>query len=185
MKILTDVASDQQIASPQISVEVDRDAASQLGLSMDAIDAALYDAFGQAQVATIYSSTQQSYVVLEAQPKFQTGPAALSSVYVANSAGAEMPLSAVAHFVNEVQPLTVNHQGVFPAVTLSFNLAPGASLSQAVDAIDALTTQLRCAGDAAWRLRGHGAGLPGLAGVDADPGRGGDRRRLRRAGHAV
>ncbi|MGO9772770.1 MAG: efflux RND transporter permease subunit [Roseiarcus sp.] len=143
MKILTDVASDQQIASPQISVEVDRDAASQLGLSMDAIDAALYDAFGQAQVATIYSSTQQSYVVLEAQPKFQTGPAALSSVYVANSAGAEIPLSAVAHFVNEVQPLTVNHQGVFPAVTLSFNLAPGASLSQAVDAIDALTTQLR------------------------------------------
>jgi multidrug efflux pump subunit AcrB len=143
MKILTDVASDQQIASPQIVVQVDRNAASQLGLSMSAIDATLYDAFGQAQVATIYSATQQSYVILEVQPKFQTGPTALSSVYVANSAGAEIPLSAVAHFVNKVEPLTINHQGVFPSVTPSFNLAPGAALSQAVDAIGALSAQLR------------------------------------------
>jgi multidrug efflux pump subunit AcrB len=109
---------------------------------MDAIDATLYDAFGEAQVATIYSSTQQTRVILEVQPKFQTGPPALSSVYVANSSGSEVPLSAVAHFVNKVEPLTINHQGVFPAVTLSFNLAPGAALSQAVDAIDALPAQL-------------------------------------------
>jgi multidrug efflux pump subunit AcrB len=105
---------------------------------MDAIDQTLYDTFGEAQIATICSSTQQTRVILEAQPKFQTGPPALSSVYVANGSGGEVPLSAVARFVAKVEPLMINHQGVFPAVTLSFNLAPGAALSPAVDAIDAL-----------------------------------------------
>ena len=142
MKILTDVASDQQIASPEIVAEVDRDAASTYGVTVSAVDAALYSAFGQQQVATIYEPTRQAKVILEVQPKFQIGPTALSRVYVPGANGVQIPLSAVTDFVNQVQPLTVNHQGVFPAVTLSFNLAPGVALSQAVDAITAIEAQL-------------------------------------------
>ena len=111
-------------------------------MTVAAVDAALYSAFGQQQVTTIYQPTQQTKVILEVQPKYQIGPTALSRVYVPGASGVQVPLSAVAHFVRGVQPLTVNHQGVFPAVTLSFNLAPGVSLSQAVDAITALETQL-------------------------------------------
>jgi hydrophobe/amphiphile efflux-1 (HAE1) family protein len=142
MKIVTDVASDQQIASPEIIAEVDRNAASTYGVTVSAVDAALYAAFGQQQVATIYEPTQQAKVILEVQPKYQIGPTALSRVYVPGANGVQVPLSAVAHFVNQVQPLTVNHQGVFPSVTLSFNLAPGVALSQAVDAISAAARQL-------------------------------------------
>ncbi|HZR59511.1 MAG TPA: efflux RND transporter permease subunit, partial [Xanthobacteraceae bacterium] len=142
MNTLTDVATDQQIASPHIPIEIDRDAASRLGVSLSAIDSTLYSAFGQQQVTTIYSATQQTKVILEVQPKFQIGPTALSRLYVPGANGAQVPLSAVARFSRSVQPLTINHQGVFPAVTLSFNLAPGVALSQAVDAIAALDTQL-------------------------------------------
>ena len=142
MKILTDVASDQQIASPEIVTEVDRSAASTYGVNVGAVDAALYSAFGQQQVATIYEPTQQAKVILEVQPKYQIGPTALSRVYVPGTNGVQVPLSSVAHFVNEVEPLTVNHSGVFPSVTLSFNLAPGVALSQAVDAISAVAAQL-------------------------------------------
>jgi multidrug efflux pump subunit AcrB len=142
MKILTDVASDQQIASPHVGIEVDRNAASRLGLSLSTIDSVLNDAFGQAQIATIYSAAQQAKVILEVEPRFQTGASALSDIYVPNSSGVQIPVSAVAHFTSTVEPLTINHQGVFPAVTLSFNLAPGASLSQAVSAITAAKEQL-------------------------------------------
>jgi len=142
MRILTDVASDQQIASPEIVAEVDRSAASTYGVTLAAIDAALYSAFGQQQVTTIYEPTQQAKVILEVQPKYRIGPTALSRIYVPGANGAQVPLSSVAHFVTKVQPLTVNHQGVFPAVTLSFNLAPGVALSQAVDAISVVERQL-------------------------------------------
>jgi multidrug efflux pump subunit AcrB len=142
MKILTDVASDQQIASTQVSVEVDREAASARGITMSAVDAALYAAFGQQQIATIYTSTQQSRVILEVQPKFQIGLGDLSRIYVGSTGGMQVPLSTIAHYANQVVPLTINHQGVFPSVTLSFNLAPGSALSQAVDAISALGGQL-------------------------------------------
>ena len=142
MKILTDVASDQQIAAPHIGIDVDRDTASRLGVSMDAIDTTLYDAFGQEQIATIYSATQQSKLILEAQPKYAASPQALDDIYVPGSNGAQVPLSAIAHFTNKVEPLTINHQGVFPSVTLSFNLASGVALSQAVDAITGLHAQL-------------------------------------------
>jgi hydrophobe/amphiphile efflux-1 (HAE1) family protein len=146
LKILTDVASDQQIASPQLNIEVDRDAASTYGVTLSAVDAALYAAFGQQQVATIYLPTQQAKVVLEVQPKFQQQAADLSQIYVPGTSSTgvttQLPLSAIAHYTNSVVPLTVNHQGVFPSVTLSFNLAPGVALSQAVDAISALKTQL-------------------------------------------
>jgi hydrophobe/amphiphile efflux-1 (HAE1) family protein len=142
MNSLSDVASDQQIASPEFVADVDRNAASTYGVTVSAVDAALYAAFGQQQVTTIYQPSQQEKVILEVQPKYQIGPTALSRIYVPGANGAQVPLSSVAHIVKRVQPLTVNHQGVFPAVTLSFNLAPGASLSQAVDAITAMQAQL-------------------------------------------
>ena len=136
-KILTDVASDLEIASPNVEVEVDRNTASELGLSMSAVDATLGEAFGQTQVTTIYSPTYQSKVILEVEPRFLSQPTNLADVYVQSSTGPEVPLSTVARFTTKAEPLTVNHQGLFPAVTLSFNLAPGAALSQAVAAIDA------------------------------------------------
>jgi hydrophobe/amphiphile efflux-1 (HAE1) family protein len=142
IKILTDVASDQQINSTHVVVEVDRNLASSLNVPVGSVDAALQDAFGQAQIANIYLRTQQAYLILEVDRKFQAGPEALSSIYVTNATGGQVPLSAVTHVTRAVEPLTINHQGVFPAVTLSFNLAPGASLSQAVDAITAAKANL-------------------------------------------
>jgi hydrophobe/amphiphile efflux-1 (HAE1) family protein len=143
MPELQDVATDEQIASPHVAVEIDRDAAYRLGLSLSAIDETLYDAFGQRQVATIYTSTSQYKVILEVQPQFQDDVAAISRIYVPGTNGAEVPLSAVAHLTTKIEPLTVNHQGQFPSVTLSFNVAPGVSLGQAVAKIQALQDQLR------------------------------------------
>jgi multidrug efflux pump subunit AcrB len=140
---LQDVASDQQVASPHIAITIDRNAAYKLGLSLSIIDQTLYDAFGQRQVATIYTSSHQYKVILEVQPQFQDDPSALSRIYLSTSTGARVPLSTIAHFSNTVEPLTVNHQGQFPAVTLSFNVAPGFALGQAVDRIQEIQDQLR------------------------------------------
>jgi multidrug efflux pump subunit AcrB len=139
---LQDVASDQQNASPTVTIDIDRDAAYRLGLSAALIDQTLYDAFGQRQVATIYTATNQYKVVLEVQPAFQKDTTALSKLYVSGPNGAPIPLSAVAHFTSRVTPLSVSHQGVFPAVTLSFNLAPGVALGQAVEALRATAERL-------------------------------------------
>jgi hydrophobe/amphiphile efflux-1 (HAE1) family protein len=143
MPELQDVASDQQIAAPHIAIEIDRDAASRLGISPALIDETLYDAFGQRQVATMYGSTNQYKVILEVKPEFQNDPTALSKIYVVGPGGTQVPLSAFAHFGSKVDALSINHQGQFPAVTLSFNLAPGVALGQAVDKIHALMAQLR------------------------------------------
>jgi len=140
---LQDVASDQQVAAPHIDVVVDRQKAEQLGLSSAMIDQTLYDAFGQRQVATIYGATDQNKVVLEVAPEFAEDPAALDKLFVAAPNGVQVPLSTVAHYVDRVEPLTISHQGVFPAVTLSFNLAPGVALSQAVSAIERMTERVR------------------------------------------
>jgi hydrophobe/amphiphile efflux-1 (HAE1) family protein len=139
---LQDVASDQQSAAPHIAIAIDRTAASRLGVSVAMIDQTLNDAFGQRQVATIYTATNQYKVILEVLPQFQQDAIALSKIYVAAAGGAQVPLSAVAHYTSRIEPLTVSHQGVFPAVTLSFNLAPNASLGQAVDAIQRLAARL-------------------------------------------
>ena len=139
---LQDVASDQQIAAPHVAIAVDRDAASRFGLSASLVDQTLYDAFGQRQVATIYTATNQYKVVLEVQPQFREDTAALSKIYVPSPTGIQVPLSAFAHYTSTVEPLSVSHQGEFPAITLSYNLAPGAALGQAVDAIQALTARL-------------------------------------------
>jgi hydrophobe/amphiphile efflux-1 (HAE1) family protein len=140
---LQDVASDEQVAAPHISIQIDRDAASRLGISPSLIDATLYDAFGQRQVATMYTSTNQYKVILEVDPRFQDDPTALSKIYVAGSNGAQIPLSAFAHFASKLEALSINHQGQFPAVTLSFNLAPGVALGPAVDAVKAARAELR------------------------------------------
>jgi hydrophobe/amphiphile efflux-1 (HAE1) family protein len=140
---LQGVTSDQQIAGPHVVVEVDRDAASRLGVSLSTLDQTLYDAFGQRQIATIYGSTSQYKLILEVQPQFREDETALSNIYVSGTNGAQVPLSAVARFVKKVEPLTVNHQGQFPAVTISFNLSPGVALGAAVERIEELQTRLR------------------------------------------
>jgi hydrophobe/amphiphile efflux-1 (HAE1) family protein len=140
---LQDLASDQQVAAPHVAIDIDRDAVARLGLSPSVIDETLYDAFGQRQVSTIYTSTNQYKLILEVKPDFQSDPAALSKIYVNSPTGAQVPLSSFAHFTSKVEPLSLNHQGQFPAVTLSFNLAPGIALGQAVEAIQALQRQLK------------------------------------------
>src|ERR1700757_2649600 len=146
MPELQDVASDQQIAAPHLAIEIDRDAASRLGISPSLIDETLYDAFGQRHIANIYTSTNQYKVILEVQPEFQADPTALSKIYVIGPGGAQLPLSTFAHFAPKVEALSISHQGQFPAVTLSFNLAPGIALGQAVDKIQAAMAQLRVPG---------------------------------------
>ena len=124
MPQLTDVASDQQIASPHIAVTVDRDRASRLGLSLALIDQTLYDAFGQEQVTTIYTDTSQYKVILEVGAAVPGRSRGARPYLRRRPGGRPGAASAVAHFSTKVEPLTVNHQGLFPAVTLSFNLAP-------------------------------------------------------------
>ncbi len=140
---LQDVTSDQQIASPHVAIEIDRDTASRLGLSLALIDQTLYDAFGQRQVATIYTSSTQYKVVLEVLPSYQQDPSALSRIYVPGPTGAQIPLSTVAKFSRKISPLTISHQGQFPAVTLSFNLSPGVALGEAVEQIQNLQAELK------------------------------------------
>ena len=122
---LKDVNSDQQVSGLEENVIIDRDTAARLGITPQQIDDVLYDAFGQRQISTIYQTLNQYHVVLEVDPRYQLTPDALKSVYVITSTGAQVPLSSFAHFGPSNTALTVNHQGQFPAVTLSFNLAPG------------------------------------------------------------
>jgi multidrug efflux pump subunit AcrB len=150
-------ASDQQIAAPHIAITIDRNAAYRLGLSLSSIDQTLYDAFGQRQIANIYTPSRTYKLILEVQPQFQDDPAALSRIYLAGPTGSRIPLSAIAHFSTKVEPLTVNHQGQFPAVTLSFDVAPGYSLGQAVERIRAIQEQLACPDHVAGHVPGHGA----------------------------
>ena len=149
------------------------------------IDETLYNAFGQRQVATMYTSTNQYKVMLEVKPEFQTDPTALSQIYVPGRDGAQVPLSTFAKFTTRIEPLTVNHQGQFPAVTLSFNLAPGIAIGQAVAGIHAMERELRMPPTRHRRVPGHRAGLPGVAAIDAAADRGRDPGRLHRAGHAL
>ena len=132
---LQDVTSDLQIRNPQITVTIDRDRASALGVTPLQIEQALYDAYGSRQVSTIYTPNDQYWVVLELQPEHQRDLSALNQLYVAGRDNTPVPLSTVASLAPTVGPLTVNHSGQIPAVTISFNLKPGVSLGQAVDAV--------------------------------------------------
>jgi multidrug efflux pump len=134
--LVADLNTDQQDGGPEARVDIDRDTAARLGVSATAIDQALYDAFGQRQVSTLYAALNQYHVVMEVAPEYWQHPDTLNAIYVAGATGTLVPLSAVTHFGRSATPLVVNHQSQFPAVTLSFNLRPGASLGDAVGAID-------------------------------------------------
>ena len=140
---LADVASDLQDRGLQAFVDIDRDAASRLGIRVAAIDDALYDAFGQRLISTIYTQANQYRVVLEIDPRFQVGPEALGQVFVMTSDGRQVPLSSLATIKERNTQLVISHAGQFPAVTMSFNLAPGASLGSAVAAIEEAQAEIR------------------------------------------
>jgi multidrug efflux pump len=139
---LRDVSSDQQNKGLQSYVAIDRDTAARLGVQPAMIDNTLYDAFGQRQVSTMYKSINQYHVVLEVAPQFQQSPEGLRNIYVTGAGGAQIPLSAFAHYEQRNSALAIPHQGQFPAITMSFNLAPGASLSDAVKAIDGVEAEM-------------------------------------------
>jgi multidrug efflux pump len=139
---LRDVATDQQNDGLGAHLVIDRDTASRLGLTSTEIDNTLYDAFGQRQISTIFTQLNQYHVVMEVDPKFQRNPQALGDIYLTSSSGGQIPLSAFTHYEPESAPLIVNHQGQFPVVTISFNIAHGYSLGDAVDAITAMQRQI-------------------------------------------
>jgi multidrug efflux pump len=139
---LRDVSTDQQDRGLETRVVIDRDTAARLGIQPAAIDAALYQAFGQAQVSTIYEQLNQYHVVMEVDPRYQQTPDALQAIYVPSKNGVQVPLSTVAHFEQGNTSLAVNHQAQFPSATMSFNLAPGVSLGQATQAIAAAEREI-------------------------------------------
>jgi multidrug efflux pump len=131
MRILTDVNTDQQNSGLQMTLVYDRATASRLGITPQMLDTSLYQAFGQAQVSTMYTGINQYHVVLEVDPKFWQSPTSLQDVYIRSAQGTVVPLSAIASYQANTAPLSVNHQGQYPSVTISFNLAPGVALSDA------------------------------------------------------
>ena len=142
LPILTDVNTDQQDRGLEASLVIDRSTASRLGISTAAIDDTLYDAFGQRQVSTMYKQLNQYHVVLEVAPNFWQNPDGLQHIYVRSTNRDLVPLSAFTHYAPSMTPLAVNHQGLFPAVTISFNLAPDTALGDAVTAIERATREI-------------------------------------------
>ncbi|MBV9083475.1 MAG: multidrug efflux RND transporter permease subunit [Acidobacteriaceae bacterium] len=141
--LVVDANSNQQIHGLETELVIDRPTASRLGITPRDVDTTLYSAFGQRQVSTMYTGINQYHVVMEVLPDFQQNPASLNSIYVRAANGTAVPLSAFTHYRTVLSSLTVNHQGQFPSMTLSFNLAPGASLSQAVDAVEQAQQEIR------------------------------------------
>jgi len=139
---LLDVTSDLQIASPQLMVAIDRDKATVLGVTADQIESALYSAYGSRQVSTIYAPNNEYQVILEVEPQYQRDPAALSLLYVSSAGGRLVPLDTIARVLPHVGPLTVNHTGQLPSVTLSFNLRSDVALGDAISRITATVANL-------------------------------------------
>jgi multidrug efflux pump len=139
---LRDVNTDQQDRGLQAQLVIDRDTAGRLGVAAQDVDNALYDAFGQRQVSTIYRPLNQYHVVMEVAPEFQQTTEALQNIYLRSTLGTPIPLAAFTHFTPSNIPLAVNHQSQFPSVTISFNLAPGVSLGQATQAIQAAQSSI-------------------------------------------
>jgi multidrug efflux pump len=139
---LTDVNSDQQNNGLAANLAIDRETASRLGISPADIDSTLYSAFGQRQIATMYTALNQYHVVMEVDPIYWQTPDGLKSIYMNSTSGGQVPLAAVTHYQPAVAPLTVNHQGQYPSVTVSFNLAPGIALGDAVNIINDTETKL-------------------------------------------
>ncbi len=192
---LLDVASDLQDRGLQAFLNVDRDAASRVGVSVSAIDDALYDAFGQRLISTIYTQANQYRVVLEAAPRYQMGPDALGQIHVASAdggqrgeqeeQGGQIQLSSIASVEERYTPLVINHSGQFPAVTLSFNLGPNASLGAAVAAIEKAAARARPARKHPDAVPGRGRGVPRLARQHAAAHPGGNRHDVHRARRAL
>src|SRR5439155_767369 len=136
LALTQDVTSDLQIKNPQVNVDIDRDKASSLGVTAQQVEDALYSAYGQRQVSTIYAPNNAYRVITELENQYQLDPSALSMLYVRSSSGQLVPLNAVAKLTRTVGPLTINHLGQLPAVTVSFNLRPGVSLGDAVNAVN-------------------------------------------------
>lgn len=139
---LEDVTSDLQIKNPQANVVVDRDKAAALGVTPQQVENALYSAYGQRLVSPIYTSSDEYWVVLQVQDEFQSDPNMLSELYISSSSGQLVPLSAVSKFTTSVGPLTVNHSGQLPSVTMSFDLSPGVALGQAVGEVEGLARSM-------------------------------------------
>jgi len=139
---LLDVTSDLQIKNPQVNVEINRDKASTLGVTAQQIEDALYYAYGSRQISTIYAPNNEYDVIMELEPRYQMDPAALQWLYVRSAKGQLVPLDALASLTRTLGPLTINHSGQLPAVTISFNLKPGAALGDAVAAVEKLSRQL-------------------------------------------
>jgi multidrug efflux pump len=142
MPLIADISTDQQNQGLQAALVIDRDTASRLGVSPRQVDDTLYSAFGQRQVSTIYTQINQYHVVLGVEPRFWQDPESLGSIYVRSSQGNLVPLSAFCRYDRRTAPLSVSHQGQSPAVTISYNLAPGIALGQAVAAIDQAGVQI-------------------------------------------
>jgi len=138
-----DVNTDLQIRNPQVNVEIDREKASALGVTAQQVEGALYDAFGSRQVSTIYTPTNEYWVILELEPQYQLDPSALSMLYIRSSSGTLVPLGSVARITSSVGPLMITHLGQLPAVNISFNLKPGVALSQAVAQVNKVIEELR------------------------------------------
>jgi HAE1 family hydrophobic/amphiphilic exporter-1 len=176
---LQDVTSDLQIANPQVFVEIDRDRASALGVTADQIQNALYSAYGSRQVSTIYTPSNEYWVILELEPRYQRDPAALSMLYIRSSGGRLVPLDAVAKLTPRVGPLTVTHLGQLPSVTISFNLKPGGALGNAVSEIEEFTCQRR------HQLPGFCSSLPVISSRAWTAFANGDSRHLHGAGNSL
>ena len=151
---LRDVASDQQDQGLETSIRIDRNTASRLGITPQMIDDALYNAFGQRQISTIFTQLNQYRVVLEVKPEFRQDPEALEQIYLRSAGGGQVPLSTFTTIEERATPLLVSHQGQFPAVTVSFNLAPGASLGAAVDVIERTRRDLEMPASIETRFQG-------------------------------
>ena len=139
---ITDITTDQENAGPLLDITVNREVASSFGILPSTVDNTLEDAFGQRIVSTMYTMNNEYHVVLEVDPKFQFGPEALNNIYINSSTGQQVPLRTLINSGVKVAPLVVNHQGQFPSVTISFNLAPGNSIGQAVSAIQQVEKEL-------------------------------------------
>jgi hydrophobe/amphiphile efflux-1 (HAE1) family protein len=151
---LKDVNTDQQFRGLQENVVIDRDAAARLGIQPNAVDSTLYSAFGQRQVSIIYTQQNQYHVILEVDPKFYLDPSSLDKIYVKSNSGNQVPLSTIAHFELANTPLSINHQGQFPCVNLSFDVAPGVSLGEATQLIERAKAELHMPSN----IRGNFAG---------------------------
>jgi len=152
---LADVTSDQDAAAKQVTLAIDRDAAGRLGLDMQTIDSVLEDSFSQRQVSTIYTQRNQYHVVMEVQEDMLETPDALSHVYVVNSAGKQIPLSSIAKFVPDMAPVSIKHQGQFPAATLSFNLLPGMALGDAASILQQAAADIHMPSDVHTEFAGN------------------------------